>query len=366
MSENSNNDTYSTTKHVSDKRRGNRETKTNVSTKAVQVTKSRNKSGREETGSVVSSVRKKRLSASENVQGAVKSASPRIGEGYSFFPHTCLNMHECANASVALTVTSPPYWNSIDYDIHAKDTAAWHRERDYSGFGDSFEAWLENIQNAFDEVLRVTVPGGFCTVIVGTILHKGKHYPAPMMVTERMLQVGWDFHQDIIWNKVTGGVKRAGSFIQRPHSGYFYPNIMTEYILVFRKKGEMRRGTTKALDIDVLFTRDIANNVWHIAPVPPKSIDHPCPFPEELVRRVVCLYSQKDEVVLDPFLGSGQTALVALREGRKCIGYDVEETYLDLAQERIQMQDGGRRQFNLIPNWEKVEVNCDRKVQRRA
>ena len=108
-----------------------------------------------------------------------------------------------------------------------------------------------------------------------------------MLVTERMLDIGWDFHQDIVWNKVTGGVKRAGVFIQKPRYGYYYPNIMTEYILVFRKPGVVRRSTKEALDIDDLFTRDIANNVWHIAPVPPNSIDHPCPFPEELVRRLI-------------------------------------------------------------------------------
>ena len=106
-----------------------------------------------------------------------------------------------------------------------------------------------------------------------------------MMITERLLRdIGWEFHQDIIWNKVTGGVKRAGLFIQRPQAGYYYPNIMTEYILVFRKPGEFRRGKKQALDIDDLFKRDIANNIWHIAPIPPRTIDHPCPFPEELVR----------------------------------------------------------------------------------
>lgn len=279
------------------------------------------------------------------------------GDGYRFYNRSCLAMPECAPDSIALTVTSPPYWNSIDYDIHTRDgPGAWHREREYGAFGGTFEEWLENIGRAFGEVRRVTMPGGFCAVVVGTILHRGEHFPAPMMVTGRMLEAGWEFWQDIIWNKVTGGVKRAGCFIQHPKPGYYYPNIMTEYVLIFRKPGSKRRGTKTALDIDDLFTRDIANNVWHIAPVPPRVIDHPCPYPEELVRRLVVLYSQEGDEVLDPFLGSGQTAVAALRQGRRCVGYDIEPEYLLLSERRLTAARQGqdtRRQYNLLPKWEK-------------
>ncbi len=278
------------------------------------------------------------------------------GAGFRFYCQSSERMQQCASESVALTVTSPPYWNAIDYDIHTKDGAeAWHREREYQAFGDTFEDYLDNIERVFSEVLRVTVPGGFCAVVIGTILHKRKHYPAPMMITQRLSSSGWEFHQDVIWNKVTGGVKRAGSFIQRPHAGYYYPNIMTEYILIFRKPGEPRRGTAKALDIDDLFKRDIANNIWHIAPIPPGSINHPCPFPEELARRLVLLYSDEGDEVLDPFLGSGQTAIAALRQGRTCVGYDIEQSYLDLAAERIK-QPPQPRSANLVPRYERIAV----------
>lgn len=293
------------------------------------------------------------------VSGAVvKTRKPRKdivkGPGFRFYCQSSMKMPQCADASIALTITSPPYWNAIDYDIHARHgNTAWHREREYKSFGDTFEDYLDNIAKTFKEVLRVTVDGGFCSIVVGTILHKGKHYPTPMLITERMLRVGWDFHQDIVWNKVTGGVKRAGVFIQKPRAGYYYPNIMTEYILVFRKAGDPRRGLKKALDIDQLFTRDIANNVWHIAPVPPNSINHPCPFPEELARRLVLLYSDEGDEVLDPFLGSGQTALAAVKNRRQCAGYDIEGEYLDLARERVLSPPAPRR-FNLIARFEKI------------
>lgn len=277
---------------------------------------------------------------------------------HRFFCQSCFRMPQCADQSIALTLTSPPYWNAIDYDIHARKGAeAWHRERAYGAFGKDFEGYLENIDRVFREVWRATMEGGFCAIVIGTILNNKKHYPAPMMIVPILLNAGWDFHQDIIWNKVTGGVKRAGSFIQKPRAGYYYPNIMTEYILVFRKPGEPRRGTKQAMAIDDLFTRDIANNVWHIAPVPPRTIAHPCPFPDELARRLVVLYSQEGDEVLDPFLGSGQTAIAALREHRRCVGYDVEMEYLDLSRARIEEAMQGReakRKYHLLPRWDKV------------
>lgn len=278
------------------------------------------------------------------------------GDGYRFILQSSETMQQIETGTIALTVTSPPYWNAIDYDVHADHgNGVWHRERDYAAFGATFDAYLDKIEAVFSEVMRVTAPGGFCAVVVGTILHEGKHYPAPMMITARMVEVGWEFHQDIIWNKVTGGVKRAGSFIQKPRPGYYYPNIMTEYILVFRKPGAKRRGISESMPIDEVFKRDIANNVWHIAPVPPNAIDHPCPYPEELVRRLVLLYSDVGDTVLDPFLGSGQTALAAIRQGRQCIGYDIEPNYLLLAV----LQVANRRpirEFNLIPKVEKVRA----------
>ena len=263
------------------------------------------------------------------------------GRSYRFYNHSCLKMPQCADESIGLTVTSPPYWNAVDYDTHTKDKEAWHRDRAYTAFGKTFEDYIVNIGKAFKEVLRATMKGGFCAVVIGTILHKRKHYPVPMILTNKLLDLGWEFHQDIIWNKVTGGVKRAGCFIQNPKSGYYYPNIMTEYILIFRKPGNPRRGKKQALDIDDLFKRDIANNVWNIAPVPPNQIDHPCPYPEELVRRLVLLYSEEGDEVLDPFLGSGTTALAALREGRKCVGYDVEMKYVELAGDKVARGGGG-------------------------
>lgn len=256
--------------------------------------------------------------------------------------HSAEDLSVLDDDSVALTVTSPPYWNAIDYDIHVNGTNEWYRTRKYSkGYGDYLEylGWLEKV---FRPLLGKTRPGGLCAVVIGTVLMDGEHYPLPFDFTARMVEWGWVFHQDFIWHKVTGGVKRAGVFIQKPFPGYFYPNIMTEYILVFRKPGpsvfagrsEKERENAR-LEIDDLFKKELANTVWHIAPVPPGHLNHPCPFPEEIPFRLIQLYTYHDDLVFDPFLGSGQTTKVAHHLGRRFLGMDIEAAYVEYAKKRL-------------------------------
>jgi len=251
-------------------------------------------------------------------------------------------MPEIADGAVALTVTSPPYWNAIDYDIHASDKSQFYRTRTYGNGYTEYTHYLEWLGRVFAEVFRVTMPGGFCSIVIGTVLFRGKHYPVPFDTVSRLTQQGWEFHQDIIWHKCTAGVKRAGVTIQKPYPGYFYPNIMTEYILILRKPGppiyrdrtaEEKAGA--AYPINRLFTMELANNVWHIAPVPPDLLDHPCPFPEEIPYRLVTMYSYPGDLVLDPFAGSGQTLKVAHRLGRRYVGYEIIGKYVELAKRRL-------------------------------
>lgn len=258
------------------------------------------------------------------------------------FSHSCESMLELENGSVALTVTSPPYWNAIDYDIHASDDRQYYRTRAYNSGYQDYSDYLDWLDKIFKEVLRVTKPGGFCGIVIGTVLMNGRHYPVPFDTISRLTGSGWEFHQDIIWHKCTAGIKRAGVTIQKPYPGYFYPNIMTEYILIFRKPGPpIYKGRTDEekegakYPINRLFTMDVANNVWHIAPVPPGFLDHPAPFPEEIPYRLIQMYSYPGDLVLDPFLGSGQTTKVARWLNRKFVGYEVLQKYVELATRRL-------------------------------
>lgn len=279
------------------------------------------------------------------------------------FHDSCERMEALERDSVALTVTSPPYWNAIDYDVHSSDKSQNYRTRQYDEGYAGYEEYLDWLDGVFDEVLRVTKPGGLCAIVIGTVLFKGTLYPVPFDVVARLTRRGWLFHQDIVWHKCTAGVKRAGVAIQKPYPGYYYPNIMNEYIMLLRKPGpkiykerEQVEKEAAAYPINRLFTMDVANSIWHIAPVPPDHLDHPCPFPEEIPYRLISLYSYPGERVLDPFVGSGQTVKVAHALGREYVGYDIIEKYAALARKRLE-EPLSIRPKQLIATFEKIDLD---------
>jgi len=275
------------------------------------------------------------------------------------FHKSCENMEELLDNSVDLVITSPPYWNAIDYDVHINDNGADYRHRQEI----DYKEYLNWLKRCFKEVYRVLKKGKFCAVVIGTVLLDGDHYPLPFHFVNLMEEIGFVFHQDVIWQKVTGGVKRAGSTIQHPYPGYYYPNIMTEYILIFRKKGSNKiydKKTPKEKErnkypIDELFTKELANNIWHIAPVPPNQYNHPCPFPEEIPYRLIKFYSYEGDLVLDPFLGSGTTIKVASHLGRKWVGYEIKKKYIAMAKIRLNEPLNLRKQ--LICNYDKLQID---------
>jgi DNA modification methylase len=256
------------------------------------------------------------------------------------------------SGTVSLTVTSPPYHNAIDYSRHVKTKGEWYR----GNLGASLEKYLEDMKVGFHEVYRVTKKSGFCCVVIGNELSNGSLIPLPHLITTLLCSdKTWQFHEEIIWNKVTGGLDRFGVTIQRPFPTYYRANIMHEQILVFRK-GELEHSKDEhsKFVIDEIMKKDTSNSIWNIAPVPPGYIDHPCPFPEEIPLRLITLYSNVGDLVMDPFMGSGQTGKASKFLGRRFIGLDIQEKYCFLAQRRIASEELHVRP-SLVAKWEKRE-----------
>ncbi|MEO9319291.1 MAG: site-specific DNA-methyltransferase [Nitrososphaera sp.] len=258
--------------------------------------------------------------------------------------------------SVQLTITSPPYRNAIDYQLHASGSGGYYRGKLKLETND----YLENMTEIFgDSIYRVTKPGGYCCIVIANEVVNGTILPLPHMLLSRLVEPfgKWQLHEEIIWHKVTGGTNRYGSFVINPYPKYYRANIMHEFILILRK-GEASTGRT--LRQDALpatheeWTKEIANSVWHIAPVPPGFIKHPCPFPEEIPYRLMTLYSYEGDVVLDPFNGSGQTTKVAHHMGRNYLGIDVVPEYVELARSRTMTEPLHIRGEALIANWKKI------------
>lgn len=235
---------------------------------------------------------------------------------------------------VTLAVTSPPYHNAISYESHAANPTENYRPRqgiDYS------REYLPLIASSWDAMWVLLRPGGYLAVNVGTVLEQGHHYPLPMDVLTQLMNSprNWSFVRNIIWHKVTAGVKRAGSVIQHKLPGYWYPNIMTEHIVVVRKQGPRLR-----LNRDV--PEEWWEDVWDIAPVPPRSVPHPAPFPEDLPHRLIRMLTQPTDIVVDPFNGSGATTKAAYDLGRRSVGFDLEQKYINLAIDRVSAESAVR------------------------
>jgi DNA modification methylase len=249
-------------------------------------------------------------------------------------------MPHLADSSIDLIVTSPPYW------VDPGDTYLGPALLAAQGGGtpQTYPDFLGSLRRCFAECHRVLKPGRFCAVNVAPTLVQGRLCPLPFHLVGLLEEVGLVLHQDLVWRRWRGWDKRAGHLVRRPYPGYFFPNRVLEYVLIFAKPGgtpmylnrtQRERERSRIPTQGELFTHEIANNLWNILPVPPKTSAHPCPFPEELAHRLVTLYSYAGETVLDPFLGSGTTAKVAKLTGRGYVGYEPNLVFLQLARERL-------------------------------
>lgn len=228
---------------------------------------------------------------------------------------------------VRLVVTSPPYHNAIAYDSHVADATANYRTRRTMDYARTYLPMLDEVWEACRAMLA---PGGHLAINVGTVLLGGYHFPLPQDIQARLLADPgrWVFVRSIIWNKVTAGVRRAGTAIRYGLPGYWYPNIMTEHIIVLRRPGPLR-----PINADV--PAEWWLPVWDLAPVPPRQVPHPAPFPEDLPHRLIRMLTAPGDLVFDPFLGVGSTAKAAFDLGRVPAGTDIIAGYVAIARRRL-------------------------------
>ena len=248
--------------------------------------------------------------------------------------------------SVALTVTSPPYGNAINYSQHVKNLKSG-KGKDFRGnVGGSLDDYLEEMKEIFSEVRKVTMPGGFCCIVIADELSEGVLLPLPSLLLSKLLDLsdeeeGWHLRDMIIWNKVTAGRSGAGNrfgqFVKIPVPTRYRANIMHEYIIVLQKGKKARfllKDTKPAIPLNRAMKRQVALSVWDITPVPPNVIKHPAVFPEQIPWRLIHMYTKPGDVILDPMCGSGQTVKVANNLKRNYIGVDIRKAYATLAKKR--------------------------------
>lgn len=224
-------------------------------------------------------------------------------------------MDELVDNCVSLTVTSPPYNVGKLSDSDLSDEDYW-----------------KLIEECFKEVYRVTESGGRLVINVANLGRK-PYIPFSNMFTQIMLDLGFLMRGEIIWQKSKGANANFawGSWLSASN-----PVIrdIHEYCLVFSKDG-MSKGVKGKSTLEKEEFMDSTLSIWNINPARAKKIGHPAPYPVELVERFINLYSYEKELILDPFIGSGTTAIAANNLGRNYIGYEVNEEYCQLANKRI-------------------------------
>ena len=151
-------------------------------------------------------------------------------------------------------------------------------------------------------------------------------------------EVNFIFRKDIIWHKPKGTTKwqrGATQFTQNPYPLFYNTNINHEFILIFQKGTADEKKKSKPFN--KVFTRNLAYSVWDIIPINSPRLDekHVAPFPEEIPRRLIQLYTNKNETVLDPFAGSGTTNKVAMELGRKSVAVEISKKYCGLIKKKI-------------------------------
>lgn len=242
---------------------------------------------------------------------------------------------------VSLIVTSPPYHNAISYEKHARNSSDNYRERYSLDYANDYMSMLNSVWISCYEMLK---NGGYIAINVGSVLDGGYHYPLAEDITSEVMKcTKLEFVRSIFWHKVTAGVKRAGSVIQHPYPAYWHPNIMTEHIILFRKPG-------KIIKPNIEIPSEWLEPVWDLAPVPPRTVEHPAPFPEDLPHRLIRMFTDVQEWVMDPFNGAGATTKAAHDLERNSLGFDIEKKYILLAKQRLKSLSSVReRQLTIQP-----------------
>jgi len=221
-----------------------------------------------------------------------------------------------------LCFTSPPYYNAKDYSIYR-----------------SYKYYLNFLTEVFKEVHRVLQEGRFFVLNTSPVLiprmsrkHQSRRYLIPFDIHPRLSDIGFDFIDDIIWVKPEPSAKnRNAGFFQHRKPLMYKSNSVCEYVIVYRKHTNklidwnLRQYSHETVEKSKVHSEYEKSNAWQIAPSANKL--HPAVFPKELTSRVIKFYSFIDDIVLDPFAGSGTVGIVASELGRKFFLIEKEQSY---------------------------------------
>lgn len=226
-------------------------------------------------------------------------------------------MTELPTNSIHLMVTSPPYNVGKDYDTNL-----------------SLKEYRQLLKNVFKETYRVLVPGGRACINIANLGRK-PYIPLHSFIIQDMHEIGYLMRGEIIWNKASSASPSTawGTWLKANNPVL---RDVHEYILIFCKDTFTRHNLNKRKST---ITREefleLTKSVWSFSAERASKVGHPAPFPVDLPFRLIQLYTFENDVVLDPFMGSGTTAIATIKTNRQYIGYDNNKKYCELSEKRI-------------------------------
>lgn len=244
------------------------------------------------------------------------------------------SMDAVANGSVALVVTSPPYFAGKQYE----------EELDKEGVPSSYLEYLDLLTEVFAECARKLEPGGRIAVNVANLGRKPYRSLSADVIRILEHDLGLLLRGELIWQKAAGASSSCawGSF--RSATNPVLRDI-TERVVVaskgrFDRARSPRRRQAEGLPhestlmADEFMARTL--DLWSIPPESARRVGHPAPFPVELPDQLIRLYTFADDLVLDPFMGSGSSLVAAAQLARRYVGYDLDPAYVELARRRVE------------------------------
>lgn len=268
-------------------------------------------------------------------------------------------MSEVPDASVALVVTSPPYFAGKEYEENLGE----------DGVPASYLEYLDLLHDVFAECVRKLEPGGRIAVNVANLGRKPYRSLSADVIHILQDRLHLLLRGEVIWKKADGA---SGSVAWGSYRKATNPVLrdITERVII-ASKGRFDRAKSpkqrQALELpfDTKITADefmeATLDVWEIPAESAQRARHPAPFPVGLPMRLINLYTYEDDLVLDPFMGSGTTLVAAIKRGRRAIGYDLEPAYVAIARERVAAEREHQRKIETIrtaagPHTEAIEA----------
>jgi len=242
-------------------------------------------------------------------------------------------MVEIEDNSVQLIITSPPYWSIKNYGTDNQ-----------IGYGQTLHEYLKDLYRVWKESYRVLEAGRRLVINIGdqfarsVIYGRYKIIPLHSEIIAQCEDIGFDYMGSIIWQKkttmnTTGGANVMGSYPYPPNG---MVEIDYEHILIFKKPGKSKKIPREIKEKSKLSKeewKEYFSGHWYFGGA--KQVEHQAMFPEELPKRIIKMFSFVGETVLDPFLGSGTTAKVALNLNRNAIGYEINEKFLEIIDKKV-------------------------------